>query len=51
MVSSNVRVPEEIWEEIKNIADEEEKSINSEIIFILKKYIEEKNNKKNDNKN
>jgi len=51
MVSSNVRVPEKIWEEIKNIADEEERSINSEIIFILKKYIEEKNNKKNDNKN
>ncbi len=51
MVSSNVRVPEEIWEEIKNIANEEERSINSEIVFILKKYIEEKNNKKNDNKN
>ena len=51
MVTSNVRVPEEIWEEIKNIANEEERSINSEIIFILKKYIEEKNNNNNNSNN
>lgn len=42
MVSSNIRVPEEIWEKIKEIAMEEERSINSEIVYILKKYIEDK---------
>lgn len=42
MISSNVRVPEEIWEKLKKIAEKEERSINSQIVFILKKYIEEK---------
>lgn len=42
MITSNIRVPEEIWEEIRRIADEEERSINSQIIYIFKKYIEEK---------
>lgn len=46
-VNSNVRIPEEIWEEIKKIAQEENRSINSQIIFILKKFIEEQK-KKND---
>ena len=41
MITSNIRVPEEIWEEIKKIANKEERSMNSEIIYILKKYIEE----------
>ena len=45
MVSSNIRVPEEIWEKIKEIAIEEERSINSEIVYILKKYIEEQEEK------
>lgn len=46
MISSNIRVPEEIWEKIREIAIEEERSINSEIVYILKKYIEEKENNK-----
>ena len=46
MVSSNIRVPEEIWEKIREIATEEERSINSEIVYILKKYIEEQKEKK-----
>jgi len=49
MVTSNVRIPEEIWERVKAIAIEDERSMNSEIIFILKKYIEERDNNK-DNK-
>lgn len=41
MISSNIRVPEDIWEELKKIADKEERSINSQIVYIIKKYIEE----------
>lgn len=42
MISSNIRVPEEIWNKIKEIAEKEKRSINSEIIYIMEKYIEEK---------
>lgn len=42
MITSNIRVPEDIWEEIRKIAEKEERSINSQIIYILKKFIEEK---------
>lgn len=48
MISSNIRVPEELWEELKKIAEDEERSINSQIIFIIKKYIEEKQKKEDD---
>ena len=41
MISSNIRVPEDIWQTLGKIAMEEERSINSEIIYIIKKYIEE----------
>lgn len=44
-INSNVRIPEDIWEEIRKIAQEENRSINSQIIFILKKYIEEQKKK------
>lgn len=39
MISSNIRVPEELWEQLKKIAEEEKRSINSEIIYIIEKYI------------
>lgn len=42
MISSNIRVPEEIWEKIKKIAETEKRSINSQIVYIMEKYIEEK---------
>lgn len=42
MISSNIRVPEDIWEELKKIANEEERSVNAQLIYIIKKYIEEK---------
>lgn len=45
MISSNIRVPEDIWEELKKIADKEERSINSQIVYIIKKYIDEKKRK------
>lgn len=42
MISTNLRISEEIWKELKRIALEEERSINGEINYIIKKYIEEK---------
>lgn len=42
MISSNIRVPEDIWEKFKELANKEERSINAQIIYIMKKYIEEK---------
>lgn len=41
MISSNIRVPEDLWEELKKIANKEERSINAQLIYIIKKYIEE----------
>ena len=41
MISSNIRVPEDLWNELKIIAEKEERSINSQLIYIIKKYIEE----------
>lgn len=37
-----LRLPEEIYKQLKELAYEEERSINGEINFIIKKYIEEK---------
>lgn len=45
MITSNIRIPEEIWNEIKKIAEKEERSINSQIIYILKNYLEKQKNK------
>ena len=41
MISSNIRVPEDLWNNLKKIANKEERSMNSQIIYIIKKYIEE----------
>lgn len=41
MITSNVRIPEEIWEKIRKISEKEERSINAQIIYILKKFAEE----------
>lgn len=45
MIFSNIRVPEDLWEELKKIANKEERSINAQLIYIIKKYIEEQNKK------
>ena len=44
MKSYTLRISEEILEKIGKIAIKEERSINSEITYILKKYIEENEN-------
>lgn len=41
MITSQVRVPEEIWNEIRKIAEKEQRSINSQVIYIFQKYIEQ----------
>jgi len=48
MISSNIRVPEELWERLKIIAEKEKRSMNSELIYIIEKYIEEQEKKTND---
>lgn len=45
MISSNIRIPEDLWEELKKIASKEERSINAQLIYIIKKYIEEQQKK------
>ena len=45
MISSNIRVPEDLWEELKKIANKEERSLNAQLIYIIKKYIEEQQKK------
>ena len=42
MISSNIRIPEELWNQLRQLAYEEKRSINSELIYIIEKYIEEK---------
>lgn len=37
-----LRLPEELYKQLKELAYEEERSINGEINFIIKKYVEEK---------
>lgn len=41
MISSNIRVPEDLWEELKKIADKEERSMNSQIVYLIRKCVEE----------
>lgn len=41
MILSNIRVLEDLWEELKKIADKEERSVNAQIIYLIKKCIEE----------
>lgn len=38
-----LRLEEELYEEIKKIADSEERSVNAQILYILRKYVNEKN--------
>lgn len=44
-MNMTLRMTEQLWKELKKIALEEERSINGEINYIVKKYIEEKKEK------
>ncbi len=50
MVNSQIRVPDELWDKLKEISEKEERSINAQLIYILKKYIEEYESKLEKNK-
>lgn len=50
MIATNLRISEEIWKKLKKIALEEERSINGEINFIIRKYIEEYEKRSNNEK-
>lgn len=47
MINSQIRIPEELWNKIKEISEKKERSINSQIIYILKTYAEEYEKKEN----
>jgi len=43
MANVLLRISDELYQEVKRIADLEERSINSQLIYIIKKYIESYN--------
>lgn len=47
MINFTLRIDEETHEKISKIALKEERSLNSEIIYLIKKYIEEKEKEEN----
>ena len=48
MINSQIRIPEELWDKLKEISEQEERSINAQMVYILKIYIEEyEKNKEN----
>lgn len=42
MITTTLRIEEELYEKIVKIAEEEKRSVNSEIVYILEKFIKEK---------
>ena len=48
-MNMTLRMSEQLYRELKKIALEEERSINGEINYIIKKYIEENSPLKQDN--
>ena len=50
-VATLIRIDEEIFEEIKEIAMEENRSFNKQVEFILKNFIEDYKNNTNTNDN
>lgn len=45
MISSNIRVPYDLWEKLKKIAEKEQRSMNSQIVYLIKKCVEEETKK------
>ncbi|MGW8145099.1 MAG: ribbon-helix-helix domain-containing protein [Anaerolineales bacterium] len=41
MTNTLLRLPDEIYEKLKKIAKREERSVNAQIVYIIKKYVEE----------
>ena len=49
-VATLIRIDEEIYETLKDLAETDNRSLNKEIEYILKKYIEEREKENNDSK-
>ncbi len=45
-VTSNIRCPEYLWNELKQLADEDTRSLNEEIIHLIKKEIDSRKSTK-----
>ncbi len=45
MITTTLRIDEELYNKIAQIADKEERSINSQILYILKSFIEKNEQK------
>ena len=41
MITTTLRIDEETYEIITKLAQEEERSVNSQILYMLKKYLEQ----------
>jgi predicted DNA-binding protein len=41
MTNTNLRIPDELYEKLKEIAEREDRSINGQMVHIIRKYIEE----------
>ena len=46
MINFTLRIDEETHEKIAKLAEEEQRSLNSQIVYLIKKYIEEKEKNK-----
>lgn len=46
MINLNIRLPEETHAAITQIADQEQRSLNKQIVFAIQKYIQEQKQKK-----
>jgi hypothetical protein len=42
-IETGLRIPVDLYEELKRLAQEAERSLNAEIIFALKKHVEKQN--------
>lgn len=47
-MTTTLRIDEELYEEVVKLAQQDKRSINSEILFILQKYVDEQEKKTND---
>jgi hypothetical protein len=41
MANFSLRLPDELYKALKEVAKEEERTINAQIVYIIKKYIEQ----------
>jgi hypothetical protein len=45
MIRFSLRVPEDLWNAIKTIAEKEQRSINAQILYILWQFVKQINTK------